>query len=264
MKSRMERYSEGREIPKRTDKNAFLYDEIYVQKHDPNNNVTVIDNVNEIDINKIKEMIGNREDYKKLKQYQSISNKLDDEIEIKTKYNIDEIDSKNYDINEIIARKRSNQGLDFEDEKIRKITDTQYDILRDLNIENHGEFKENQDKLEDLINTIVKEKENAINFTKTNLDFFADLRETDQEKKEEKELEDTTTTVESEKIRVAELEPKQNTFYSSNQLFTKEDFEEENKLEKPKKEKGDLIFKITIGILVILIILVLVFIILIL
>lgn len=260
MKSRMERYSEGREIPKRTDKNAFLYDEIYVQKHDPNNNVTVIDNVNEIDINKIKEMIGNREDYKKLKQYQSISNKLDEEIEINTKYNIDEIDSKNYDINEIIARKRSNQGLDFEDEKIRKITDTQYDILRDLNIENHEEFKENQDKLEDLINTIVKEKENAINFTKTNLDFFADLRETEQEK----ELEDTTTTVESKEIKVAELEPKQNTFYSSNQLFTKEDFEEENKVEKPKKEKGDLIFKITIGILVILIILVLVFIILIL
>lgn len=262
MKSRIERYSEEKQIPKRTDKNSFLYDKIYVQKHDPDNNVTVIDNVNEIDINKIKEMIGNREDYKKLKQYQSISNKLDNEIEINTKYNIDEIDSKNYDINEIIERKRNNQGTDYEDDKVRKISDTQYDILKDLNIENHNETteEEKQEQLKDLINTIVKEK--TINLAKTNLDFFADLRATD----EEKELEDTTTTIESEKINAKELENKDNTFYSSNKLFSKDDFEEEEnkKPKKEKKEKGDLVFKLTIGILVTLIILVLVFIILIL
>ncbi len=54
MKTRMEKFhKDNNESPRREDKNSFLYDEIYVEKKDPTSNITLIDNVNEIDINRI-------------------------------------------------------------------------------------------------------------------------------------------------------------------------------------------------------------------
>ncbi len=260
MKSRMEKYSESLSTPKRTDKNASLYEDIYMQKPEPENNVTVIDNVNEIDINKIKEMISNREDYKKLRQYQSITNSSEEDKELNTRYDIDEIDSKNYDINEIIEKKRNNQTSEFDEVRVRKISDTQYDILKDLNVnkESNDEIsnEDSEERLKTLIDTIVKEKGDIATFAKTNLDFFADLRE-------ENEIEDTTTTIKEEAFKLEDKdkeEKKDNDFFSSNDSFTKEDFEEE--CPKPK-EKSNLIFKVTIGILIALIVLVLVLILLI-
>ncbi len=258
MKSRMEKYSESMDTPKRTDRNSSLYDEIYTQRKEPESNVTVIDNVNEIDINKIKEMISNREDYKKLRQYQSITNDSKEDNKLNTRYDLDEIDSKNYDINEIIEKKKSNQNSEFDEDKIRKISNTQYDILKDLNVNSeHNEEisnEEKEDQLKELINTIVKEKGELSTFAKTNLDFFADLRE-------ETDEENTTAIIKEENLKLDDIEKKDNEFFASDDSFKKEDFEED--LSKPK-EKGNLIFKITIGILVALILLVLVFIILIL
>jgi uncharacterized lipoprotein YehR (DUF1307 family) len=125
----MERYYEGDQLPQRTSKNDMLYDEIYSEKKEPASNVTVLDNINEIDIDKIKEIINSREDYKKVRGYQSLIST--EQAISKEQYNFEEPESKNYDINEILERKRNNREP-IETERVRKISNTQYDILTTL------------------------------------------------------------------------------------------------------------------------------------
>ena len=64
--------------------------------------MVVLNDADEIDINKIKSMIDSRENYKRAKKFEDVvsptNNIKDEEID----YKFDEIDDSNYDINEII------------------------------------------------------------------------------------------------------------------------------------------------------------------
>ena len=251
MKSRVEKYSETTDAPKRVEKNFSLYDDLYSQKNEPASNVTVLDNVNEIDINKIKEMINNREDYKKLRKYQDL---VEDDLKntrVDSRYDIDEVDSRNYDINKIIEKKKTNLDGVFEEKRVRKISDTQYDILRDLEVskqvtENDCEDVEHmtqERQLKNLIHTITKEKDDE---GETNLDMFSDL-------KGEDDTVNVTAPIKKEDKN------KDDSFYSSSYSFKKDDFEEVDDF--IEKEKSGTLFKITIGILIFLIVLVIAFII---
>ena len=60
----MDKYYKNEEVLQRTAKNDTLYDELYREKQVPRSNVSVIDNVNEIDISKIKTMVDSRENYR--------------------------------------------------------------------------------------------------------------------------------------------------------------------------------------------------------
>ena len=66
MQSRMGKYYRkaiDNEESSRVRRNEDAYDKLYnVDNYNPNNNISVIDNTNEIDINKIKELIKSRED----------------------------------------------------------------------------------------------------------------------------------------------------------------------------------------------------------
>ena len=75
MRSRMDRYYKDEEMLQRTSRNDLLYEELYKEKQEPTSNITVLDNINEIDISKIKEIVNDRENYRKLRNYEDLVDK---------------------------------------------------------------------------------------------------------------------------------------------------------------------------------------------
>jgi len=219
MKTRSEKYKDDYTI-KRTEKNQYLYDDLYLEKN-VSNSVTLMDNVNEIDIRKIKDIINSREEYQKINQYKDLINIKEKQ---KEKENIEEIDYKKYDINELIESKKQNQNID--EDIIRKISNTQYDILEKLNINKTEEFYKQDEKLKTLINEIKKDD---INNQKSMLDLFSDIPE--------------------QEINKTEYRTKDDDFYSSKLEFKNKDFEEIT-----KKDKDGLITKILIIVMILLMI----------
>ena len=171
MKSRMEKYHNKNSTPKREDKNSFLYEEIYESKRESDNNITLSDNAKEIDINQIKAMLNDRENYKRRREYKEI---IGEKEETKTReINYREPDEKDYDINELIKKKKD--GIDIEDDKIRKISNTQYDILKGLSLkETTSDFFDLERELNTLINSTSFEEDKTI-------DLFNNLKGNDTE-----------------------------------------------------------------------------------
>lgn len=203
MKSRMDKYYKEEELMQRTSKNDFLYDELYKEKQMPNDNITVIDNVNEIDITKIKSMIDKREDYKRTRDYNSIISNIDNYKNEEIEYDFNEVDSSNYDINEILKKKRSDNVYE-EDDKVRRISNQDYELMSNLEEESNVASQEKQ--LRDLYNTITKTVDG---------DLFANLKEDETEN-----IENETETVEVEKPK----EEDESTFYTSTSKFDSSDF----------------------------------------
>ncbi len=218
MKTRMDKYHNKKDdTPKREEKNNFLYDEIYGDKKEPTSNVTLLDNVNEIDINKIKELLNNRENYNRSREYRKI---LGDQPIKKDDFNYDfkEPETKDYDINELIKKKKD--GVEDE-EKIRKISNTQYDILKGLTLnESESDFFTQERELRTLINTISDNED-----FKT-LDLFRELKGTEEE--------ELTPAVIQKQVDIKTLK---NTFE-----FEKGDFEDLN----ISKKESSLTFKIVL------------------
>lgn len=186
MRSRMDRYIESDEVLERTSKNDALYEELYKEKQTPRSNVTVLDNINEIDISKIKDIVNSREEYRKTRKYENLVSPIDiDSYKKKNiEYQFDEIDNNDYDINQILLKKRSDRVYNKEEPKIRKISETQYDILKSLDIHKDdikSDYMTQENNLKDLLNTIVKSK--TVN---ESTDLFANLKEESKEEEIDK------------------------------------------------------------------------------
>jgi hypothetical protein len=224
MKSRMEKYHGKDNTPQRTEKNTYLYDEMYSKKQEPTSNVTVFDNVDEIDINKIKTMINNREEYKSTRKYTNLIGREERHYSKDVEFRFDEPEPKDYDINEIIKRKRDNKGDYTESEKIRKISNTQYDILKGLSLE---EKDASSNFVSEKELTDISEKE-----AKMETDFFKDLKKSEEENLiNEKDIKEETS------------------FYSSKLEFEKDDFEELEDL-KNEVKKHNVIMKVLLIVIV--------------
>ena len=186
MKSRMDKYYKNEEVLQRTAKNDTLYDELYREKQVPRSNVSVIDNVNEIDISKIKTMVDSRENYKRVRNYNNIVNPIDSYRDTSIEYSFDEIDYSNYDINEIIKNKRSDKNYGEEPSKVRRITNKEYEILSSLE---HDEREDEVEMSEDLINHEKQLKDLFDTVSRTaineNTDLFSNLKDDAEEESEE-------------------------------------------------------------------------------
>lgn len=195
MKSRMDKYYNDDEYMQRTTKNDSLYNELYKEKQKLSNNVTVLDNMNEIDLTKIKEMMDNREDYKKVKGYNALVSDSEDDTQLD--YHFDEIDNNAFDINKILEQKKKSYEEDIV--RIRSITKEEYDDLKSLDIDRESLNKDfvPKEELKDLLNTITSAED----------DLFSNLKD---EKKEFKE------------------ETKEEVFYTNTSKIAKEDFEDFN------------------------------------
>ncbi len=181
MKTRMEKYYKEEDPLQRTSKNNSLYDELYKEKQEPTSNVTVLDNIDEIDITKIKEMVDNREEYKKVRKYEDLVNFDEKPTDKASDISFDVIDDSNYDINKIIEKKRCDRCYDEDSSKMRKISNTQYNILKELDVnesieeeEMDTDFMTQEKQIRTLINTISKDSDEST-------DLFANLRETKEE-----------------------------------------------------------------------------------
>ena len=216
MKSRMDKYYSENELMQRTSKNDSLYDELYREKQTLSDNMVVLNDADEIDINKIKSMIDSRENYKRAKRFEDVvsptNNIKDEEID----YKFDEIDDSNYDINEIIEKKRSTNE---EENRVRKL-DTKYESTM---AELSEEFLTHEQQLRDLFDTVTQ-----TNLAKT--DLFSNLREDDSEKTKD--------------------ETKEEEFYTNTSKLEKEDFDDEF-VEKSSNAKVFIIITIILMIIAI-------------
>ena len=191
MESRVNKYNNDNEkTMTRTKKNANLYTEINdlaVNKFDVNSNSYVLaNNGRTIDVDKLKDMLDKK--YREETKDKSLSKTSELET---MDINLDE--TREYDINEILSKaKEEKQSDDYEIERLKKLRNTQVDILNDLNIEQYDDkikavSDEEGDKLQDLINTInLTEETNAIkNLDIDPLDILSDLKGDDDETKVE-------------------------------------------------------------------------------
>lgn len=200
MRSRMDKYYKDEDVMQRTSKNDLLYEKLYREKNVPRSNETIIDNINEIDITKIKSMVDSREKYKRIKEYERVTSPVESYRTSKIDYDFNEIDNSNYDINEILKNKRSSKNYD--NTKVRRINNIEYDIVERNDEED--EISNQEKQLMDLFNTVSRTK------VKEETDLFSNLREDVKE--------DRTSNIDLEKE-----------FYTNSTNFDSDDFSFETK-----------------------------------
>ena len=179
MKSRSEKYydEDTKVYQSRTSRNSNLYKEINKSELNDFNiasNAKVIgeNDSNSVNVDKLKEILEkNYHDIPKRREVKLVPEVEEPSLELE--------ETKEYDINAILEKAREEKEVDYEKERLKKLRDTQYDILKNLNVEEEPrETKAAGDKtkeeLLELINTIT---ENEIHKTKLDpLDILTDLK----------------------------------------------------------------------------------------
>lgn len=268
MKSRMEKYyNQNDEFVGRAAKNENLYRKTDYSVY--SSNETVIDTNNEIDITKLKNIIQSREDYQRAKSYRNMLNdkKFDyDDIEVEE----DSYEEKNYDINALLQKVKEEKDTIDEKDKMRKLRNTQYDILSNLDIKTKktksiDDLEQQKEDLKDLINSITnknnKVSDNVNDEEEDNdpLGLLADLHATSALPLADiSNNPDVVPPQKDVKDEVKFEEKKQDdeeesSFYSDSFTFSKKDFEGLSDLNENVKSNNILI-KILIFILVLIII----------
>lgn len=239
MTSRMDKYySNDIGTKKRSQRNEQLYREIYDNVSYSNiEGVATIDNGNEIDINKVKQMLKGREANKEI-----IEKKYFEPT--KTSVAVSDIEEKSYDIRDILNKAKENKNTS---DKYHTINNTDYDIFKDLrdrrrkDIEKDGESEQ---QLRTLIDTITNTSTlNQLEDKELSLDLLDDLKSSDNT---------VVTTRDSVKAIIEEAkrqeqkkeEPKMEvdkSFYTSSLNFKEEDFEQLADLNSTLKKNNGLI-----------------------
>ena len=249
MKTRMDKYAETPTLKSRTAKNKELYEQIKkidIDKYDINSNATIIDeDVYAIDVDKIKDMLDKR--YRESLPKKTINPELKDE-EIIEKIH----DTKEYDINAILEKAKKTQDVDYEKERLKKVHDTQYDILKNLNIEEKTqEIEETEENIMNLINTItaleMRNKETSGNTTA--LDLLSDLTDNDTES--------VYKTMELDKEKISE---KATENLDEEDLTIEQKYDDFKELEKDLKSNNIAIKIVSIVIMIIIVIFAIIFI----
>lgn len=227
MSSRMERYSNvldtdykstNTNYKNRSDRNRSLYEDIQNLKTYSNiEGVASIENNNEIDITKVRSMIQNRENYKNKKKFGRLLS--DENI---TQETIEEVykEPKVYDINDALSKIK----IEKDHKENHKLTKEQYEFLKKLK---SREYDEEKDELEEILNTITKNKdlnnlkdENDVGLldslkSDTIVGNASSIKKIIEEEKKNIQNEDDDDDMEIDK-----------SFYTSSFGFTQRDFEE--------------------------------------
>lgn len=239
MRSRSEKYLDDNSqyTKSRTNRNSSLYKDINNSELDDYSlasNAKVIgeNDSNYVNVDKIKEIL--EKNYHGLPKRREV--KLVPEIEEKK---IELEQTKEYDINAILEKAREEKEVNYEKERLKKVRDTQYDILKNLDFEEEKELEpkasdsKTKDELLELINTIT---ENELQKTKLDpLDILSDLKgdENTMVLGAKEDLEESMKIFENEKETKSyetKEEPKNqkedNSFYTGNLSFSDSDFDD--------------------------------------
>ena len=239
MNSRMDKYEfDTPDYKKRTELKANLYQNNEIENYckiDLNSNISVLktDSKN-IDVDKIREMLDKK--YRdNMPRRKSIA--LDYETE-EVKEEDDLFDTKEYDINEIIAKAKSEQSVNYLQDRLKKINNTNNDILENLNINPKSDIKKFDDEKElmSLINTITQIEIENQEKAKNEAADLLDLNQT-------KQIDSFTT---------------ENTFFTGNMKIQDKDYEDFKEIQKDIKSNSILI-KLLVFIFIIIIIALIVF-----
>lgn len=228
MASRMDRYYEEEQIPKkRSERNQTLYRDIYENVSYSNiEGVATIDKGQEIDINKVKQMLKNREEYLNQKTFIK-------PVEVPTKKIEDE---KNYDIREVLNLAKENRN---NSDKYKSINNTSYDIFKDLREKRHREMVNGNDDtyLKELVDTIIDTGSlNSMSDKELSLDLLDDLKSSEKTIKDKETITNIINDVKKEEKN--ELDK---SFFTSSLGFKEDDFEELNDIKQNLKTNNTLI-----------------------
>lgn len=229
MPSRMEKYYSGNESrPSRSSRNTELYRDLYESKQYSNvEGIATIEKKNEIDLIKIQELLKAHEELKQDKKpiVKRPVRQIEEEPE--------EIEEKNYDIMDVLNKAKDEYN---DDNKSRSLKNTQYNILKNINV------KEVQDdeSLKDLINTITSTSVlNKMGDRDLSLNLLEELKSNDNT---------MVGARGSNEIFKKELEPEKSeeqeidkSFYTSSLGFREEDFEQLNDIKSSLKKNNVLI-----------------------
>ncbi|MDD3048930.1 MAG: hypothetical protein PHQ89_02945 [Bacilli bacterium] len=252
MKTRMEKYYNNDQSLGRSQKNIDLYNQDNDVK--PSTNVDLLDNESVIDVSKIKELFDSREGYQRIKKYDKIIETKEEEPE--EDYDIyEDIENKIYDINSILDDARKKRVTNDDKEQSRKLRNTQYNILTQLELNDSKIDASNEDLCDEmasdfftkdkafkkLIEIDKKENNEPVEISElSSPDLFADL----------KSHEDTVLTEPIKEENMELKKPieeipnsinKENTFYTNTLSFTKQDFDEFYNLQSTVKSNNKLI-----------------------
>ena len=265
MKTRINKYYDDTPsfAPRRTAKNNELYEEIKkseIENFDIGSNAKVIgNNEAQIDINKLKDILE--------KNYQEVPKRRSLKLDIPEEEEIEMEKTKEYDINAILEKAREEKEVDYQRERLKKVRDTQYDILKNLEVEQEepkskAADERTKEELLDLIQTInlnetqnktikaiaEEEKEEEIELDEDTdaeldpLDILNDLRGDENTvvagaKEFENELKEAQEKKEKEEIAEALDEDVDDSFYTSSMSFNKNDFADFSDLEESKASR---------------------------
>lgn len=257
MPSRMSRYhGNTRASSSRCERNEELYKNLYQTSNYSNiSAVATLEKTNEIEIEKIRKMIRDRETYKKQKEIATIYPK-EEKKEIKSLV-VPDLEERNYDIRDVLTKAKEERKS--ENESYKK---NQYDYL--LNSKNHNRKKEIQNEetvsseLKEIINTITSNADlNKLSNSELSLDLLNDLK-SNTIHNGEIENDAIRKIIEEEKRREEKLEAEKNiemdkSFYTTNLGFSDKDFESENDKFIKGSKKDSLAVKIILGIVLVLI-----------
>lgn len=264
MKTRINKYYDETPsfAPRRTAKNNELYEEIKqseIDNFDIGSNAKVIgNNESQIDINKLKDILE--------KNYQEVPKRRSLKLDVQEEEEIELEKTKEYDINAILEKAREEKEVDYQRERLKKVRDTQYDILKNLEVdtsEKRGKAADEKTKEEllDLIQTInlnetqsktiksMSEEAEDHDVKDENddgdldpLDILNDLRGDENTvvagaKEFDEALEEEQKKKEEEEIHEALDEDVDDSFYTSSMSFRKNDFADFDDIEESKASK---------------------------
>lgn len=236
MDTRMQKYYKNARVNthtnSRSSRNKDLYGEIYTNGQYSNiEGIATIDNANEVDITKVKEMLRNRENYQKERQYRRITGEYKNPERVRPTITrtFTDMEEKNYDIRDILKEAKENKEPD---DKERVLRNTQYNILKNIDlkkeIRKEDYYDENdEDDLKDLIQTITNTSMlNKLGDAELAADLLSDLQDDDTKVGE---LNDVKSLIaENEKITSKKVDTGESTydrsFFTSSLKLNKSDF----------------------------------------
>ncbi len=238
MPSRMEKYYNSNQSRNtRTSRNNSLYDRLYDNTPYSNvESVTTIEKSGQIDLEKIKKLL---EEHQEIKDENLIPKKR---VYPEKKIETYEEPEKDYDI-KVALSKAKDEYVD--DNKSRSLRNTQYNILKDINI-NNG--KEDEDSLKNLINTIANTSIlNKMGDKDLSLDILEDLKSDGKTQVNIKPVDELIKSTNKDDDSMDK------SFFTSSLSFGEKDFEELSDI-KTSLKKNNILISILVFIFLVVII----------
>lgn len=250
MASRMEKYYKTRDSKRRVVRNESLYETMYEDETYSNiEGVVATPKANEVDIEKIKELIASHEK-QRVQTRKLVKKPIDVDLK-ETSFEHDE--EKTYDIRDVLVKAKDSR--ENPSDEYRNLKNTEYNILKNIKINNNQSI-EDEDELKELINTITNTSLlNKMSDNELSLNMFDDLK-SDTMVGDSSAIRAVLQQTKDEKLH--ETGEMDNSFFTSSLNFKDKDFEQLQDLSN-SIDKNNKIMKIILIILFVIIFIALAF-----